>query len=63
MAKGGRKLNCLEPIAAGRAVVTPGAAVAEILSAGEAATYLDDPCTMEASPGMGAAAPSHKGSW
>jgi len=50
----------LEPITAGRAAVTPGAGVAEILSAGEAATYLDDPGTTRAPPGMAAAAPWHK---
>ena len=50
MAKGGRKLNGLEPYAAGRAAVTPGSRVVKVVDARRATTYLDEPWPSEASP-------------
>ena len=61
LVKGGRKLNGLEPVAAGRAAVTPGSTVAKVVGARQGATHLDYPCITQAPPGMPAAAPSHKG--
>ena len=60
LVKGGRKLNGLELIAAGRAAVTPGATVAKVVCARQGAASLGYPCTTQAPPGMPSAAPSHK---
>ena len=61
LAKGGRKLNGLEPIVAGRAAVTPGATVTRVVGARQASSYVDYPCTTQAQHGMEAAARWHKG--